>query len=278
MPNVEKNKFYYQSENYISNLQMMDSINSEGNLFETIKRVITSKNFVKVFGISFSILALFISIILFTEKSKITLIFPLILISLALISYTKVNHIWTYYLYVNFFIDILLFGYLFKYLNNNKFNKMILILLLAVVFIPALNTTLNLHKEYLNGNMKIEKLKEAKAYVGDNVFALSNRTYEIGDYLNIKVIASQKNKFDYITDNNLDWDQMYQSFINNNTKSFIEYSEKMQINHVIIYKIISPNKEYFDSVKFFEKNGVLTKTFGNEALELYVINNNGRSI
>lgn len=273
LPNVEKTKFYYQSENFNENLRMINrSLAKPSNsLFAVITsfaRRNTLTNFMPmaIYLLIFLLLALY-----FRKKMKMEMIFCLTLIVLAILSYEKVIHIWTYFTYANFIFNILFLGFLLSYLKDRHKSKEIIYLLLItfmLLSIPGItaNTANRSHNK-----LAIEKLKEARKYLDKNTFALASRLYEIGNYLDIKVIGEQRQNFDYLNEPNKTWNDFYQSFLEKEPENFLFYSQQMGVNTVIKYKLVKPSEDFSNSVRFFEEKNILKKILDNESIGIYQI-------
>ena len=273
LPNVEKTKFYYQSENFNENLRMINrSLAKPSNsLFAVITsfaRRNTLTNFMPmaIYLLIFLLLALY-----FRKKMKMEMIFCLALIVLAILSYEKVVHIWTYFVYANFIFDALFLGCLFLYFKERLKTKKPIYLLMVALILFLIPGAINNNVNQSHNKLTVKKLKEARNYVNQSTFALSSRPYETGDYLNIKTIEAQQKNFDYLTDPNEAWDRLYQSFLAKNPNEFLFYSQEMGINTVIEYKLIKRGGKFPDPVKFFKEKNLLKEIVNNESVGIYRI-------
>ncbi|MDD5639139.1 MAG: hypothetical protein PHO28_04540, partial [Candidatus Pacebacteria bacterium] len=274
LPNVEKTKFYYQSENFNENLRMINrSLARPSNSLFSIITSFTRRNTLTNFMPMAIYLLIFLLLTLyFRKKMKMEMIFCLALIVLAILSYEKVVHIWTYFVYANFIFDALFLGCLFLYFKEKLKTKKPIYLLMAALMLFSIPGAMNNNVNQSHNKLTVKKLKEARNYVDQSTFALSSRPYETGDYLNIKTIEAQQENFDYLTDPNKSWDRLYQSFLAKNPNEFLFYSQEMGINTVIEYKLIKRGGKFPDPVKFFKEKNLLKEIVNNESVSIYQIN------
>ena len=272
---IEKNRFYFESEK-ITPLLLVGStsfsnINSLLNSFEQFKR-----NNVLLENLSISHLSLLVLILLLSYLSVFNkdigkkIIFVITLLFFSLLSFLKIVDIWVYFTYVNFLFEAILLYLLFKFGKNKKTTIYLLALILELILLaPSISGYYSRHKDTA---FAVNQLKEARTYFGENdIYAISNRRYEVGNYLDIKLLGNQQRGFDFLTNPDQNWDYLYNSFTNKDVLVFREELGTRGLTHVINCRFGVSNGKYDEAIIFFERNGLIKKEFENNIISIYRI-------
>lgn len=229
----------------------------------------------------FWILIIFLSI--YFKEYKSQTLFIVLLVILSLFAYIKVSSIWTYWESASFLFEILTFSfliYLAVIIKNKRLQIAIFcILIILTLFVSIIPSYNNIYLPQKANNNIIEGILKAEPFIPENFYAISNRGYEEGYYLDRPILIKQVRSVDYIIEKDKNSEDIWQSFLDKDEFTFINLSRTKGINYIFFVKNIRNaglgskdiRPAFIESLRYLEEKGVIEKTYENNEVEVYSI-------